>query len=248
MIAFYSNIFHKIIYFTYDVIIIIGYHTLTTNLLIFFNQGQLFIRYFTFTIRCLKLQTKASLCQMIDSNNNIWLPSCISLFPGAYPFVWSILVLTTLGDNNSIRIFFSDECNHLVMYISPIWSISFVKHLLSCILIFSPYHQLWSLVLLMCARKGVEISSFLIPLFACFCWCYFMFCVVLFCQYLWQYVKILCCLELFPHSLFYCSTPEHWVFLHFLLNTLWCCICLINPWDVYYRNLCPYQPPVVCLL
>ena len=38
-----------------------------------------------------------------------------------------------------------------------------------------------------------------------------MFCVVVFCQYLWQYVKILCVAlncELFPHSLFYCSVPS----------------------------------------
>ena len=38
-----------------------------------------------------------------------------------------------------------------------------------------------------------------------------MFCVVVFCRYLWQYVKILCVAlncELFPHSLFYCSVPS----------------------------------------
>ena len=113
---------------------------------------------------------------------------------------------------------------------------------LSCILIFSPYHQLWSLVLLMCARKGGEINSSLIPLFSCFCWFHFMFFVVVFCQYLWQYVKILCCLELWTVStfsvlLFYSIFPEHWVFLHFLLNTLWCFICLINPWDLLDKCL-----------
>ena len=208
MIAFYSNIFHKIIYFTYDVIIIIGYHTLTTNLLIFFNQGQLFIRYFTFTIRCLKLQKKASLCQMIDSNNNIWLPSCISLFPGAYPFVWSILVLTTLGDNNISGYFFLMNATTLLC-ISVQFGVYPLSNIFSLVFWYSHLITNFEVWFCWCVQERVlklAVSLFLfllasVGVISCFVLFYF----VNICGSMSRYCVALNC-ELFPHSLFYFST------------------------------------------
>ena len=94
----------------------------------------------------------------------------------------------------------------------PIWSVFLVKCLY---LVFLCSHlitnfEFWFLSC-MHITKSVEINSSHVLLFACFCWCHFnawMFCVVVFCRYLWKFVKILCVplnCELFPHSLYYWS-------------------------------------------
>ena len=88
----------------------------------------------------------------------------------------------------------------------PIWSVFLVKCLY---LVFLCSHlitnfEFWFLSC-MHITKSVEINSSHILLFACFCWCHFnawMFCVVVFCRYLWKFVKILCSLELWTVSTF----------------------------------------------
>ena len=113
MITLYSDTVHKNIYFTYDIIIIIRYHTFITFVVIFFHHYFFIVGNLIFNIWWFKLSTKSFKFKMVIGYKKIWLPTSITLLTGIHSLMGSILIFTTLRNDYGIRITLSYIFNSL---------------------------------------------------------------------------------------------------------------------------------------
>ena len=113
MITLYSDTVHKNIYFTYDIIIIIRYHTFITFVVIFLHHYFFIVGNLIFNIWWFKLSTKSFKFKMVIGYKKIWLPTSITLLTGIHSLMGSILIFTTLRNDYGIRITLSYIFNYL---------------------------------------------------------------------------------------------------------------------------------------